>query len=658
MSSSTTEVSCSFPNKTIPKPEPATKITVKFAAPCGTHLTLADGLSLPAAARAYEIQRQRAVEHGQRWSDAHASAMWQLHHAYILTGAGLTTARTAWPLAVGTGKSESIVALVKAQHEEHMAGRRSLTVLVCMERLEQLTDLYRSIIGAGVPEDFVGVHHTATAKEVAAEDYVEPVAVDAASTYRVLLATHGKILKGAHNIAKVNTFEDAERDLVIWDESLIKSRGVSADLKSMTAANALFGVMASGNRDAEDAHAFFTERLKAMREAFEAGSSGPLVPPALSPEDELRFTAGVRAALSANGSQGSQYYRELLTDFLSHLQRPVRVLQYTNEGQRLGLIYFDTLIPPSLKRLVVLDASHSIRLLTSKHDTELTETPVDCAVKRFDSVTVKHLKVAAGRDALDKALPRGNSKLLREIVDEVRSWPSEDKGIIVTFRARGSELRRGKGSHADHIRYALEQAGVDVDGRVSFITWGQHTGVNTYSSAAHVLLVGVLRRDELELASAIAGQRGALDTPHVADLDEVKRVVLSEMFHHVVQAAGRGRCRHTKDGRAEPMTLSVICSEEFPHDWWQLAMPGVKVTTWHGEHATPMAQECEKLEALRAALIGLPSSVERVTASSLRHLAGLDAVAPYTYSRLLTKLTVDGWRRTGRSFERSYFPAA
>lgn len=625
-------------------------MTLNFRAPDGSSSQLAH-TTLPIACRAFDVQRQRALAHGQLWSDAHANALWQLQHAYLLTAEELTHARTAWPLAVGTGKSESIVGLIKAQHEEFVAGRPSLSVLICMERIEQLTDLYRAIINAGVPEGFVGVHHTSSPKEVAAEDYVAPIAITEASSYRVLLATHGKMLKGAHNIALVNTFSDAERDLVIWDESLIKARGVSADLLSMEAANALLGVMARGHRDAEDAHAYFTARLSDLTATFEAASGDTIVPPQLSPEDELRFTAGVVVALK-RGGKVAPHVRELLSDFMEHLQRPVRVLQYTDEGRKLGLIYFDTLIPPSLKRLVVLDASHNIRLLTSKHDSELTVTPVDCGVKSFADVAVKHLKVAAGRDALDRSLPRRDSALVREIVEEVKTWPADHKGLIVTFRLRGSEARRGKASHADYIRSALEQAGVDVEGRLSFITWGQHTGVNNYGAASHVLLVGVLRRDELELTSSIAGQQGALDTPHAADLAEVKRVLLSEMFHHVIQAAGRGSCRHTTDGKALPMTLSIICSEQFPADWWQRAMPGVSVTSWHAQHATPAAAQDERLASIVRALGGVGHDVDRVSTRSLRSLASLEGVSKETYVRLLAKVSAPGWRREDRSFVR------
>ena len=522
---------------------------------------LANGGAFPVTSRAFHIQHERALRHGQRWSPEHASALFNLHHTYVLTARGFTRGRVAWPLAVGTGKSESLVAFVKAQYEEHAAGRQAHTLLVCMEQVRQLSDLYRAITSTGVPASFVGVYHLKSEAEVSTDNLVAPCTVAEASTFRVLLATHSKMLKGDRSIADVNTFEGHPRDLVVWDESLIKSRGYSSDLLEIEEANALFGISCRGHKDAEDAHAFITARLAVLREAFEAARGDTVVPVEVSPEDELRYSAGLTEVLRRKATRIEAH--KVLSMFLDHVQRPVRVLRYTDEGRRLGLIHFETLISPALRRLIVLDASHNIRLLTGEHDKELTVTKVNCAVKSFEDVTVKTLKHAAGRDALDKSLSRRDSAIMREIIAEVRTWPADRKGLIVTFRLRGSEERRGKAAHAELIRRALIEAGIPVDGRITFITWGQHTGVNDHGDADRVLLVGVLRRAELELSSAVAGQRGDLASVHAADLEELKRVQLSEMFHNVMQAAGRGRCRHTVDGKAQPMALSVICNEDF-----------------------------------------------------------------------------------------------
>jgi hypothetical protein len=419
--------------------------------------------------------------------------------------------------------------------------------------------------------------------------------------------------------------------------------------------------------DARDAHAFLSDRLTTLRDAFKFATAEPVTPPVLADGDELRFTTALAAVLfkrSAGDMERGAY--ENLSAFLEHVQRPLRVLPYVEAGRRVGVIHFDTLIPPSLTRLIVLDASHNIRLLTGEHDGDLKVTAVDCAVKSFEDVSVRHLQRGAGKGTLADALPRSNSILLREIVDEVKSWPADEAGIVVTFKQKPSDLRRGKLSHAEYIRAALKAAGVEVDAkltsgktRLSFITWGQHLGVNHYSHATNVLLVGVLRRTPLDLSSAIAGQRGDLSSRHAADPEEVRRVELSEMFHNVIQAAGRGSCRHTIDGRALPMRLALICNDTFPAEWWQSAMPGVKVDEWDAKHATQDRARAEHEHAVIQALAKVSHVEPYVSARTLKALAGVDGLPPMVSTRILQRAAqrASGWTydTTRRGFTRNHF---
>jgi hypothetical protein len=631
---------------------------------CGSH---------PDALRAFEVQRVRAAGHGQVWSERHAAAIRELQQAYVLTGLGLTLGRSAWPLAVGTGKTESIVAFVVAQHERSLRGLPPLTLLVCMERVAQLSDLYRAILAAGVPASFVALYHRKSEAEIEADGLVPPIPLDSIGDFPVLLATHSLMLRGAANIAALNRYGDRERSLVVWDESLIKSQGHFLDLTQVDAAASALGGCVGGfaagpvDADARDAHEFIRERLAALLDVFQRQLAGaPVAPvefPPVSLEDETRYLAGIGTALlrSGRGDLGRSAH-STLSDFLDHVQRPLRVVPFIEAGRKVGVIHYSTLIPPSLRRLIVLDASHNIRLLTSEHDSDLRVTAVDCAVKSFDSVTVRHLRVGAGREALAKALPRRDSALVREIVAEVQSWGAEEAGVIFTFKQSDRDARRQKLSHADYLREALRRAGLDVDAllpdgrpRLVFLTWGQHLGVNGYAYATRVLMVGVLRRHRLDLSAAIAGQRDDLTTAAAADPTEVERVELSEVFHNVVQAAGRGSCRTTVDGKALPMQVALICSDEFPSEWWQAAMPGVVICPWHAIHAKPQRLSDDRCEAIQIALSRLPRSQDVVAKSTVKKLAGLDGLNSSAYKRALQGLKVPGWSQQGRSFVRNPF---
>jgi hypothetical protein len=126
------------------------------------------------------------------------------------------------------------------------------------------------------------------------------------------------------------------------------------------------------------------------------------------------------------------------------------------------------------------------------------------------------------------------------------------------------------------------------------------------------------------------------------------------MFHNLVQAAGRGRCRHTVDGKAPPMTLSVMCNVEFAAHWYETAMPDAKVLPWgSGAPVAVKMKHDERVAALEEALRTVPERVASVSTYTMRKLAGLTAVEPDVFARLLKKVSVPGWNKQGRSFVRT-----
>ena len=290
--------------------------------------------------------------------------------------------------------------------------------------------------------------------------------------------------------------------------------------------------------------------------------------PSSSPRCPLRTRRGIsqasvpRCCVVDAVSLGAQLMRRL-SDFLDHVQRPLRVVPFVEAGRKVGVIHYSTLIPASLRRLIVLDASHNIRLLTSEHDADLHVTGVDCGVKSFDAVTVRHLQVGAGREALGKSLPRRDSPLVREIVEEVKSWPADEAGVVFTFKQSERDARKRKPSHADYIREALTRAGIDVDAtmpdgkpRLVFLTWGQHLGVNGYAYCTRVLMVGVLRRHRLDLSAAIAGQRDDLTAQQAADPDGSPAC---RTVRGLPQHRAGSRARLLQDHRRRPRTANAGC---------------------------------------------------------------------------------------------------
>ena len=126
---------------------------------------------------------------------------------------------------------------------------------------------------------------------------------------------------------------------------------------------------------------------------------------------------------------------------------------------------------------------------------------VDCRVKEFGAVPVRHLVQGAGRDKLDSELPRKDSATVKRLLDVLGRYPAGEGVVIVTFKPDALEARLSRGD-ADYLRLHMRRAGIEpeqtlADGgaRFVFLTWGQHVGVSDYAYCRHVLCVGVLRRD-------------------------------------------------------------------------------------------------------------------------------------------------------------------
>jgi hypothetical protein len=623
----------------------------------------------PQALRAFELHRQRAEAMGQVWSEAHANAFQELHQAYVLTALGLHRGRTAWPFAVGTGKTQSLVAFALSQAEVARRRGEPLSLLVCIERVDQGRDLYNQMVEAGVPAHMVGVYHRKTAREVSEEKLIPSATEAEVSSFPFLIATHAMMLKGDDFIAKVNTYKGSDRHLVVWDESLIKSQGQHFDLAHIERATGVLrsvvgDTLGDTSKDARDAVEYITRCTDALRADFNRAVEGaePRTAelPMLNPEDETRFHAAIVEALKG-GDLMLRGGKVALVEFIEHVQRPVRVVPYVEAGRRVGVVHYLTRIPESLSRLIVLDASHTIRRLTSEHDLSLRETLVDCKVKSFEAVSVRHIVQAAGRESLDKALPKKDSPTMQRLLSLIQEYPEDEGVIVVTFKPDAREERLGK-SHADQLKRHMRRAGIDPEGtltdgnpRFVFLTWGQHIGVSRYAYCRHVLCVGVLRRDVLDIASNIVGQRADLLAREAADPAEVNRVVLSEMFHNVIQAAGRGACRTTKDGSAEAMTLTLLCVETFPAEWWQEAMPDVAIVEEKPGAKARAAKNADTERAILNVLDALPTEQEQVSARTLKTLAGLQSLRPNRYSELLGRIHIPGWTRDGQNLYRCPF---
>lgn len=607
------------------------------------------------ADRAHAILMREMESFGNRMSIEHKVALHNLEYAYTDTIIGMNQGRVAWPMSVGGGKTESVAALAAAAAELG----EDISLLVSQNTIEALCKLKRRMIALGVPSQSIGLVHSKLYDPERAEDarnpelpttnYAsEPSITDSPSNYRFLLASH-EMLKTREDIHELNRFGGAERDLVIWDESLLKSRGRTLDilqLKSAVGAAAPYIEQCSN----DDAHAAFkfirycVDELEAELEA-QLDDSRPAQPLRLPEKVETTITAW-EVALSASVSNADVV--QTLKSFLSITQYTIRVVKL----QRGAVIQYDLLIPSTLKRIVVLDASYNIRELVSTFDHEIEVIDSYANVKDFSTVTVNQLWHGGGRSSIDPALRKRNSPLLRAIVERIETYDA-DKGVIVfSYKPRPQEERKGIASHAELIQQALVKAGVDIDAKLAngkprfvWLTWGQELGLSNFSYCEHVMHVGIYRQSRHSLALSIAGQLDDLTAPEAGDSSAVRAVELSEVFHALYQAAGRGHCRQTILGHAGNMQLDWIGLESFPEHYWSEALPGARLGQWTSKHVTDARVTQDSATAILKYLEAQPERIDYVSCRTLKPAAGLGRLSGKAFQRAreVAEKRLTGW---------------
>lgn len=595
------------------------------------------------ADRAHQILMGELEAFGNLMSIEHKVALHNLEYVYTDTIIGCNQGRIAWPMSVGGGKTESIAALAAAAAE---LGEQ-VSLLVSQNTIEALCRLKRRMITLGVPSESIGLVHSklydpSRVDEVmnpaqAASNYAsEPSIEDSPSNYPILLLSH-QMLKTREDLHEFNHYDKNERDLVIWDESLLKSSGRTMDilqLKSAAGAVAPY-IDDSDNEDAQAALKFIRYCLAELEAELEAQRSADRQADPLRLPEKLADTILAWQTAIAQGVPNADATRTL-QDFLLITQETLRVVK----AARGAVIKYDLLIPSTLKRIVVLDASYNIRELVSTFDHEIDVIDSYANVKDFSTVSVNQLWHGGGRSSIDPALRKRNSPLLTAIVERIKTYPS-DKGVIVfTYKSRPQEERRGTLSHAELIQSALVLAGVDIEAtlpngrsRFVFLTWGQELGLSNFSYCEYVMQVGIYRQSRHALALSIAGQLDDLTAPEAGDSKTIRTVELSEVFHALYQAAGRGNCRQTIYGLAGNMQLDWIGLETFPDHYWAEAMPGAQLDSWTSSHVTDARVTQDASKSIVTYLGTLPERIDYVSCRTLKPAAGLEKLTGKAFQR-------------------------
>jgi hypothetical protein len=317
----------------------------------------------------------------------------------------------------------------------------------------------------------------------------------------------------------------------------------------------------------------------------------------------------------------------------------LRVAKSGNQG--LSLVQFETVIDPSFRKVLILDASASIRELLD-YDTSIQVQPVRVS-KSYEKVTLRLGDVLSSKDSLSE------QSNLEAYLAEVRyllehEIPESDDVLIFCLK-----------DVEDSVRELMKELDARREGKVFVAHWGEHRALNQYSHCRWMLTVGVMYLPLGLIASRIIAQTGKLEYD-LTD-QEIRRVLLSEQAEMLYQAASRGHSRRTIEGSAGPQTIYLFHpTKDAEHviPLLQEAMPGLRVEHYEPKHLrrnlSPNVHRAEEVSArIQHFLLELREDIAHVATSSLTKELG------YASNSRAWRLGLEGalnnsveWKRDGR----------
>lgn len=564
---------------------------------------------------------------------------------------GLDTRRYAYSLPCGGGKTQGAIALIVAAWELELG----LTFAVATSQVEALCDFKRQLVGHKIPEQAVGLWHSLrvdAAKAEARSGYASLPATPEDDDRPILLLSHEKIRRG-----NAVTYGGKPRSLLIWDESLVATQARAVPVSDIQAASTL------AKQYAPALVPYLAKAAAAATAELDTQRADPeRLPQVLADVLSPGELTALRAALDDVRGSGDyiRAMRATTEDLLYLLERHVSVVETGSGKAGDGVLRYDVLVSPELANIAILDASHTIRLLTRADPSIVDRTsPEMRAYRRYDNVTLRLVDLPTGNRRMS-AGPEASVPAAREIVAAIAAAPADDSVLIFTY----------KGSR-DHLRRNLEKIGVDLSqqitvngseqrARIQFLTWGQETSRNNMRHCRLVIMAGVLRRDALDLAASLTAQQQRAQ-PQRNGRTLIGEVTTAEMAHGALQALHRGACRVSDaDGQAG-RTDVLILSADAPalRAVLEEALPGARWAT-----SEPVGHQAESktnkaADAILAYLEGLADSIGKVSTRTLKNAVGglglgADAFATATDRAILSGVLKGiRWHREGRSLVRN-----
>ena len=589
--------------------------------------------------------------------------------------------RPTFDLDCGTGKSRCVVSWCSTNAKSGFP----FSVLILAEKIDELHSIYDQLRDKKIPANMLGVWHSDQRRKG------PPIhSAEECEARPILLISHAK---SERNPAWINLYKGRDRDLVVYDESLVVTQSLTLPVASTM--NLLDEVRneiefkgkpetAEGSCEAERVVEDLSNaiRVEFRRQRREGNDAEPR---------KLKLSVKlVQADLDA--------IRTTLTVLKfnpEHIETLDALLATVRDGRAMrvwrdldaAVISFALKVPKEYERVVVLDASFLLRkILRMDHSTlelpyaETEEETVAARFKRYSNVTVNLANCGSGKgtvgEEFGRRLKRGGGELAKRkpagkitklVVAAARQLPEDEACIIWTVKDHTSIGKRGgrwEVKQRDDLVHHLERAGIDVDStladdrpRFNFKTWGRHTADSTLSYCTHAIYAATYYLPQRAAVGLAVGQSN--DLMMELKRGKVEEVINSEAMADLHQSFNRANMRKLdaqgEAGRTVIWLISHDAKEIVLRELVDTLMTDAKIVPWTLDGMLTEARLIKR-RRLRQTLIDYASECapgtklwkgkRRGYETYLWQMAGLEEDSPQQRARLLDEVLKDaptGW---------------
>jgi hypothetical protein len=179
----------------------------------------------------------------------------------------------------------------------------------------------------------------------------------------------------------------------------------------------------------------------------------------------------------------------------------------------------------------------------------------------------------SSRSYLDK--PDILNTYLRELFHFVYNILPDDKEVMIICRE----------AHKEAIKSYIDKEFSPIRaGMMHLIHWGEHKGINEFSTVEYFFTIGMLYRDPNKLAANILGQMGNING--AMSINVLHEVQMSLQTESMYQAISRCNSRRLNDGFAGTSHLYVFHpkKDQAAIDGLIDICPGIQVTEYKPKH--------------------------------------------------------------------------